>query len=354
MRRIIEWIVIAAAVILIVILLINNKSKKEAAIIKEGSRAYPVSVEAVRYAAISHDAKFIGTAEAFNDVKLLSETSGRVTEVMISDGDWVQLNMPLVQVDDELLKANYTLAEAAYEKAKLDLKRYENLLKEGNLSRNDYENARIGLKNAEAQYVMAKKHLNDTRITSPIDGILVERYVDVGSTVGPGTPVANIVDISKLKIKVNLPGSDLIRVKEKMPVIVTADVYPGRSFVGTVASISVKADDSHTYTVEIILNNEKSLLRAGMFVNVIFQFASDGKQLIISRKALVGSIKDPKVYVVKNNIARLRTIEVSGVTDEYMEVTRGITEGENVVVIGQTNLTDSAAVIVNSTAVSVE
>jgi len=284
----------------------------------------------------------------------LSETSGRVTEVLVSDGDRVKRNTPLVQVDDELLKANYILAEAAYEKAKLDLKRYENLLKEGNLSRNDYENARIGLKNADAQYVMAKKYLRDTRITSPIDGIVVKRYVNVGSTVGPGTPVANIVDISKLKIKVNLPESDVIRVKEEMPVIVASDLYPGKSLEGIVTSISVKADDSHTYTVEIIQNNEKNLLKAGMFVNLIFHFTSDGKQLIVSRKALVGSIKDPKVYVVENNIARLRTIEVSGVTDEYMEVTRGVSEGENVVVVGQTNLIDSAAVIVNRPAVSVE
>ena len=354
MRRVIEWIVITAAVFLIVILLINNKSKREAAIFKEGTRAYPVTVEAVKYVTVSHDANFIGTTEAFNDVKLLSETSGRVTEVMVEDGDRVKRNTPLVQVDNELLKANYTLAEAAYEKAKLDLKRYENLLKEGNLSRNDYENARISVKNAEAQYVMTKKHLADARITSPIDGIVVKRNVNVGSTVGPGTPIANIVDISKLKIKVNLPERDLIRVKEKMPVIVTSDVFQGRSFEGSVSSISVKADDSHTYTVEIILNNEKNLLKAGMFVNAIFHFTSNGKQLIVSRKALVGSIKEPKVYVVENNIARLRTIEVSGVTDEYMEVTRGITEGENVVVVGQTNLTDSAAVAVNRPAVSVE
>ena len=354
MRRVIEWTVIAAAAALIVILLINNKSKREAAIFKEGTRAYPVTVEAVKYAAVSHDASFIGTTEAFNDVKLLSETSGRVMEVMVEDGDRVTINTPLIQVDDELLKANYTLAEAAYEKAKLDLKRYENLLKEGNLSRSDYENARVSVKNAEAQYVMAKKHLADARITSPIDGIVVERNVNVGSTVGPGTSVANIVDISKLKIKVDLPESDVIRVKEKMPVIVTSDVFPGRSFEGSVSSISVKADDSHTYTVEIILNNEKNLLKAGMFVNAIFQFASDGEKLIVSRMALVGSIKDPKVYVVTNNIAQLRTIEVSGVTGEYMEVTRGITEGENVVVVGQTNLTDSAEVIVNSPAVSIE
>ncbi|HKI43896.1 MAG TPA: efflux RND transporter periplasmic adaptor subunit [Balneolales bacterium] len=354
MRRVIEWIVIAAAAILIVILLINNKSKREAAIVKEGATAYPVTVEMARYAAITHNAKFIGTTEAFNDVKLLSETSGRVTEVLVSDGDRVKRNTPLVQVDDELLKANYILAEATFEKAKLDLKRYENLLKEGNLSRNDYENARIGLKNADAQYVMAKKYLRDTRITSPIDGIVVKRYVNVGSTVGPGTPVANIVDISKLKIKVNLPESDVIRVKEEMPVIVASDLYPGKSLEGIVTSISVKADDSHTYTVEIIQNNEKNLLKAGMFVNLIFHFTSDGKQLIVSRKALVGSIKDPKVYVVENNIARLRTIEVSGVTDEYMEVTRGVSEGENVVVVGQTNLIDSAAVIVNRPAVSVE
>lgn len=354
MRRIIEWIIIAAAVVLIVVLLINNRSKREAAIIKEGTRVFAVTVESARYAKLSHDEKFIGTTVAINDIQLLSETSGKVTEVLAEDGEHVTRNTTIVQVDDDLLKANYTLAEATFEKVKLDLDRYGTLFKEGNISRNDYENVRISLKNAEAQYVMARKYLQNARISSPIDGILVRRYVNVGSTVGPGTPVANIVDISRLKIKVSLPESDVIKVKDGMQVTITSEIYPGRTYEGTVSSVSVKAGESHTYTVEILLDNHEQLLKAGMFVNAIFHFTSEKKQLVIPMTALVGSMKDPKVYIVRNNIACLRSIRISGVTDEYMEVISGLSEGENVVVVGQTNLSDSAEVNVNRPAPNVE
>lgn len=331
-----------------VTILLNNKNNLESKIIKDEITAFPVTVEKAHYKKLNQEFKYVATTQAFNDIDLISETQGRVLDVKVENGNYVSKGSVIAQVDDELLRANFKLAESSYEKAKRDLERYETLFKENNISVSDLENARIGLKNAEAQFIIANKYLDNARITSPINGIISTRYINVGSTLAAGAPIANIVDISRLKVSVPIPERVIKKVKKNQNILITSDLYSGKSFTATVTNVGVKADASHNYTVEALLNNSASLFNAGMFVYAGFNFNGEENALVIPRDALVGSIKDPKVFVVEKNIVVLKQISVSGVVGESIHVLSGINAGDKVVLSGQNNLEDGVTVFEKS------
>ncbi|MFZ4621446.1 MAG: efflux RND transporter periplasmic adaptor subunit [Bacteroidota bacterium] len=291
----------------------------------------------------------VGTITANNDVAIISETQGRVVKVYTEVGDYKKAGSVLVEVDSELKEAAYKAAKVSYEKAKNDLTRFEELYKEKSISDSQMEQARWAFQTAEAQYIVARRQLSDTKITTPISGIVTARNVNIGSFVQgapQSTVVANVVDISKLKVKLNIAEKDVFRLKAGSKVEITTDVFPNTAFTGTITTISAKGDEAHTYPVEVVMDNSKQQLKAGMFAHITFNPQSSSNALVIPREAIVGSMKDAKVYVVKNNVASLRSVTVGKSFGISVEVLKGLNEGESVVVNGQNNLKDNASVVV--------
>jgi RND family efflux transporter MFP subunit len=250
-------------------------------------------------------------------------------------------------VDDELKQAALTAAEVNYEKAKRDYERYQALLKKNTITVAQLDASRLAFKSAESQYTVARRQFTDTRITTPIAGYVTARPVDIGAMVQPGMTIANVVDITTLKVRLNVAERDVFKLKEGDRVEVTTEVYSGVRFDGKIQSIASKGDEAHTYPVEVVLQNSKAHpLKAGMFGRVAFSSVNVEASLTIPRDALVGSIKEPKVFVVDSTIARLRSIVVGGISGETLSVTAGLREGERVVVNGQNNLQDSTSVSV--------
>ena len=128
----------------------------------------------------------------------------------------------------------------------------------------------------------------------------------------------------------------------------TSDLFPRTTFAGTVYTISSKGDDGHTYPVEVLLNNPGQQLKAGMFVTVTFKPRGSAPLLIVPREALVGSLQDAKLYVVKDNIAKLRSVTVGNQQGTNITIASGIQEGEAVVTDGQDNLSDNVQVVVRN------
>jgi RND family efflux transporter MFP subunit len=312
--------------------------------------SYSVSVVKAMKKDVTDSFSQVGTIAAYNDVAVVSETSGRIVRVNAEVGDYKPAGSVLVEVDSELREAAYKAANVSYEKAKKDLERYEALYKEGSISDSQIEQARWSYQAAESQYIVARRQLSDTKITTPISGIVTARNVNIGSMVmgaPQATVVANVVDISRLKVKVNVAEKDVIRLKVGEKVDVTTDVFPGFVFTGTIFSISSKGDEGHTYPVEVVLNNSKQQIKAGMFGRVIFSSKSSESVLVIPREAIIGSLKDAQVYTVVNNTAaKLRSIVAGKEFGTNVEVIGGLNEGEVVVVNGQNNLKDDASVII--------
>lgn len=347
------WKVISIATVLVIVvvsILFINKKKMSTASVGGIKDVYYVKVEKAARKNLTESLSLVGTVTANNDVNIISETSGKVTAVFAKVGNFKQAGSILFQVDDELRKAALMSAEANYEKSKKDFERYQQLYKEKSASDSQFDQIKLVLSLAEAQYIVAKRQFNDTQIKTPISGYVTARYVDVGSALqGPPQPtvVANIVDISRLKVKLNVAEKDAFTLKTNDLVSVTVDVYPGKVFKGKIESIGLKGDEAHTYPVEIIIVNERdNPLKAGMFARVEFTSLNDRNSIVIPRESLIGSIKQPQVFVVENGIAKLRGITVGNESGTFVEVLQGLMVGQEVVVNGQNNIVENTPVTV--------
>jgi RND family efflux transporter MFP subunit len=336
-----------AVLALIVVTLMNNKAKSAAKIREDIITASPVTVAAVEKTGMTESVSLVGTTAPARDVMVLSEVSGRILSAPVRQGSSVGAGATLFTVDDEVRGTNLQTAQANYDKAAKDLQRFEALLKEGATTAMTVDGYRLAFKNAESQLAIAKRSVADTRITAPIGGIVTTRLLDAGAVVNPGTPVANIVDISTLKVKVNVSERDAFRLRVGDKVTVTTDVYPGFKFIGRVESIAAKGDEAHTYPTEIMIsNNQQNPLKAGMFMRVSFEDQAAAPSLVIPREALVGSVREPQVYVVNGKKAELRNIIVGAEVGGKLQVLQGLNEGEKVVVNGQNNLQNGVEVSV--------
>jgi len=346
-----NWKAIVAVVVVIgVIVTILAINKKKLAANTSGGIdiTYYVSVENVSKKNLTSQLSLTGTIYANNDVNILSETSGKVTEVFAKVGDFKQAGSVLVQVDDELRKAAYISAEANWTKAKNDLERFQKLFQDKSVSDTQLEQVKVGAAMAEANYIVAKRQLEDTKVKTPISGYITSRPVDVG-TMLQGAPqptfVANVVDISRVKVKLNISEYDAVVLKAGDQVKVIADVYHNIIFNGRIEYISNKSDEARTYPVEISISNQGSAkLKAGMFVRAEFSSLRDRDAIVIPRSALVGSIKNPQVFVVENGAAKLKNLTLGTESGTEVQVIGGLNVGEVLVVNGQNNLVDNTKV----------
>lgn len=337
-------VVILAAIIAV---LFYNKEKMKANTSNLKFDSYPVTVAVVEKKQISKNLELVGTIEANNDVSIVAEAQGRVVKINAEVGDYKPAGSVLIQIDDELKLAAMNAARVNYEKTKKDYERFQALYKGNSVTDSQLENTKLAYQSAEAQYITAKRQFEDTKVTTPISGIVTSRLVDIGSYVKMNSPVANVVDISRLKARVNVAESDVFKMKAGDKVEVTTEVYPGIKFAGRIATISSKGDEAHTYPVEINLPNSKeNPLKAGMFATISFISVSNNDVLLIPREALLGSIKNPRVYVVDNNTAKLTGLVIGNSYDKYLQVMNGVKEGQQVVINGQNNLSDNQKVTI--------
>jgi RND family efflux transporter MFP subunit len=347
LRKILVVVGTVAVIAGIIGILQNNKAKSDARRHTDVLTQIPVSITTVEKKIIDDNLSLTGSIAANSDVLVVSETQGRITSVNVRVGQQVGAGTVLCQVDDEYKRAALLAAEAAYDKAKKDFDRFQALAKDGSVTAAQLDGGLLALRSAEAQAITARRQLKDTRVTAPIAGLVSAKMVEQGATLAPGSPVANLVDVSSLKVKLSLAERDAFRIKVGEKVKITTDVYPGVSFTGTVENISAKADDAHTYPAEIRVQNSKTNpLRAGMFARVGFATASNEPQVVVPREALVGSVRDAQVYVIEGDVAHLRPIVVGAEIDGMLTVVSGVRDGEHVVVNGQNNLRDGASVVI--------
>ena len=162
--------------------------------------------------------------------------------------------------------------------------------------------------------------------------------------VGIGTPVFEITDISKLKLTVSVPERDIQNFVLNQQVSVNVDVFPGKSFSGKVSLIGIQADKMHNFKVQVLVANTNKELRSGMFATARLLSSNSVTVLSVPRKALVGSTKNPAVYLIKNGKATL-TYFTAGTSDgDYIEVINGITKDDRIILKGQVNLTAGSPV----------
>ena len=287
---------------------------------------------------------FLGTFEAVRQNTIGSDANGKIIKLNVEEGDKVSQGQIIAKVDDEMLQLQLQNAEVSIEGQKNDDGRYSNLAKENAVSGVQVEKTKLGLRSAEIQKRQIQKQLKSTNITAPFSGVITKKMVDLGSVIGAGSPLVEITDISSLKLTVSVPERDILKFKLNQEVSVSADIYGKRMFDGKVTNVSVQADKSHNFKVQITVKNAQQELMAGMYGSVSLSNSKSITALSIPRKALVGSSKNPQVYVIKNGKSILTSFNAGTSDGEFIEVVDGLSKSDQIIIKGQVNLQNNSNV----------
>lgn len=345
-KRIITIAIVAVLLVgLTIMKLLSNKAAAEKKIyIHDSEAAVLVDATAPQMHTFESAFTYLGIFEPIRQNTIGSDAQGKIVRLSVEEGDAVSQGQVLAKVDDEMLQLQLENAEISIEEKDSDNKRYSNLSKDNAVPEMQVEKIRLGLRSAEVQKKQLQKQLRSTNISAPFAGVITKKMVDLGSVIGGGSPLFEITDISSLKLTVSVPERDILKFKLGQTVSVRADIYGGRSFDGKVVNIGVQADRTHNFKIQITVKNASRELLAGMYGSVNLQNTSSVRALAIPRKALVGSSKNPQVYVIRNGKAILTAFNAGTSDGEFIEVISGISKSDRIVVKGQVNLQNKSNV----------
>jgi membrane fusion protein, multidrug efflux system len=345
-KTIITIVIIIAALGVIGYILNNNKKENKAKtdIVAEKNAAVSVKVAPVKTEEVSLSFVANGNFEPIQELTFSAEKSGKVISVLAKEGDYVRVGQTLLTVRGDVINVSAQQAQAVYQNAKADYARYENAFKTGGVTKQQLDQAKLALTNAQSSLTQANINVGDTKVKAPINGFINKKYIEPGSILAgmPATALFDIVNVSKLKLKVTVNESQVASLKVGNTVNITASVYPDKAFSGKITFIAAKADESLNFPVEIeITNNSDNDLKAGMYGTANFGSKQQKQNLmVVPRNAFVGSVSSNEIFVVEKGIAKLRKVTAGRILGDQVEIINGLTEGETVIVTGQINLQD--------------
>ncbi len=301
-----------------------------------------VTVVKVERGTISLPLSVSGTINARpnQDVRVTSLVAGRISQMLVAEGDAVKKDQVLAKIEDKPYRDQLQQAEAAQQlataqlaNARLARQREETLFDRGISARKDLEDARTqekvgeaAVRQAEAAVALARLQLARTEVRSPLAGTVVKRLQSAGEAVD-GTaaqPIFQVANLSSVELFGNVPAEYLGRIRVGQKMEVTSGAIPGAKWEGRVVAVSPAVDAATNMgLVRIELPNPGARLRYGMYLTVELPVETHENALVVPQNA-----------VYRNEEGNTLVYKVKGDTVSAVPVTRGIQEGDRVEVMG--------------------
>lgn len=312
------------------------------------------------------------------EVKLTTEEIGKVTEVLVEEGDRVHSGQLVLRIDDELFRASVEQNEATvrlqeiaiqrqelrvenlraqwnrkkelYERGLLDQDTFDLATNELGIAEIDIRSNRESLSQARAQLVQAQDRLSKTRAYSPINGIVTSLDIKVGETAIssttniPGSSLMTIANPESIHTEVNVDEADIANIAVGQRALVYAVAYPNRPIEGSVDSIAISAKVAEgaqglSFAVKIALKDTNDILlrpgmtcRAEIFTEVKSGITAVPIQAVVVDENPARNRAEYYVFAVRDERARRVPVEIGLSDDTYQEITGEIELGDQIVI----------------------
>lgn len=305
-----------------------------------------------------------GAVEA-NDDATLSAQSGGTIESLVRLGSRVAKGNVLARLDSELVLATLEQARAQLEVARAQyaladglFRRQEPLYRDSIISDLEFDNVRsqriqaqAEVSRTEATVRQVEKQLENTRITAPFGGTVEQHFVEEGEQVLPGSPVLRLVNTRRIRIAAGVPERYAGEVVAGNPVRVRFQAAGIEERTGTVGFASQVVDpDNRTFRVEVNLSNEDGRLKPAMIANLQITRARLEDRLVVPQTAVLRDENAQSVFVVTRTDgtarAERRTVTTGASFGGRVVIESGLEPGDEVIVVGQTIVTEGDQVIV--------
>ena len=286
-----------------------------------------------------------GIVESWESVTIKAEVTGRITEILKDEGDFVKKGDVIARIDNREYVAAVKEAKANVDKAESDLERNKELFKKKVISQSKYDSIVAPALSAEAKFDKAKLNLDRTEIKASFDGVINKRYIQLGALVSSGTSIVDILDISKVRVNVFIPERDVRKVAklEKAKIFVNDD--KDISMTGTKIFLSQEpTDGAQAYNFQMKVDNSDGILRPGMFVESEIIRGVKENAIVLPIYAVIPVGNHAFCYVEEDGVARIREVKTGIISGDKIEVVSGLSSSDNVVIKGQRQLEDGELV----------
>ena len=322
--------------------------------------ARPVLVAPVESLRIEDRIEATGELRAQNAAAVAAQVGGQITKLVRDEGVAAAAGDIVIEIDPERrdlelrnARAMLTQADAQASEAERDLTRIEKLHAEGVAADAKLDSVRTKLRLARsnrdaagAQLGMAERGARDSTVRAPFAGVVARRYVSEGEFVQPGQKLFDLVALDPIEVEFTLPERDSSRVVMGQPVAVRVAPFPDQVFQAEVSVIAPTIDPlTRTLRVKARISNADGRLRPGLFARADLGVAVREGVAMIPEEAVLQRADGAVAYrVVEGTRAERRKIEVGVIREGRVEVSEGLAVGDLVVVRGQDQLVDGAAV----------
>jgi RND family efflux transporter MFP subunit len=361
-----------------------------------GPQSISVSTTTVVERSARRSLDVVGSLEAQDDVTVSSQSSGNLEEILVDVGTPIRKGQVIGRIDQRELKLKAAQAEAtlrqaearlgitrgeridpqkqpdvrqafsAMERARNDLTAAQTLVNSGNISKQHYDIAQKTFEQAEARYqaamenvrnleaileekraalAISQEHLGDAAVLSPITGVVKQKLASKGEYLQPGTPIATIVQINPLRLRLEIPEMVAARITKGQVVTLKVDTFPDREFKGRIARINPSVDEKNRSLIaEAEVPNDNALLKPGMFARARIASEVEVATLMVPDKAVVSLAGVDKVFVVEGDQAVERQVKLGTRDGSLIEVIDGVKAGDRVITSNTDQLHNGKAV----------
>jgi HlyD family secretion protein len=336
----------------------------------------PLTVELAKVyrTPLAQEITVVGNLIGEATVSVVPRTAGRLQDVTVKLGDRVNRGQRIAKIEDFEIVEQVKQAEAAQEVAMATIRQREadlqlaetnversrslferQLLPKQTLDDNEarYQAALAQLDLARAQNTQSKARLDELRInlantviTSPVTGFVAKRNADPGAFVSQQAPVADVVDITSVRLVANVVEKDLKELESGNNASVEVDAFPGEKFSGRIARVSPVLDPAtRTAPLEIEIPNPTFRLKPGMYARVGITTEIKKEALVLPSSAVVDLGGRRGIFQLQNDVAVFRTVQVGSEQGLIVEILAGLKEGDEVISTGAGALRDGDRVV---------
>ncbi|HEB55865.1 MAG TPA: efflux RND transporter periplasmic adaptor subunit [Gammaproteobacteria bacterium] len=291
----------------------------------------------------------VASLKSIQGASLSPQSAGTVTGLFFDSGDLVKKGQLLLQLNDNVARAQLASAQARLVNAGQARDRQKDLIKRHAVSQASLDKAVANFREAKAAVQQAQAVLTDLQLRAPFDGHLGIREVALGQYVAPGTSVTRIEQWNPLRVIFSLPQREITRIKIGNPVHLRVKGFGNKGFDGKVSAIDARVDPkTRDIQIEARINNPDEHLRSGMY-GVAEIILKQGEQVLaVPQTAITFKSYGAYLYIIEQqqgaDVALARSVKTGRQHQGYVAITQGLKTGEQVVIAGQVKLHNGAGV----------
>ncbi|MEI7637615.1 MAG: efflux RND transporter periplasmic adaptor subunit [Syntrophus sp. (in: bacteria)] len=343
--------------ILSFLLVYTGCGKKEEKGVQE--RTFNVRAVTVEKRALRPFVEAVGTLKANEEVIVSSEIDGILKRITVTEGSKVSRGALIAEVNEtdyrlEVKRAEASLrqTEASLANSKLEYERKDALYKEQLVTRQQFDDitARLALADgdvdrAKSALALAREKLSKTNIYAPIAGSVKEKRTTAGDYVRNGMPLVYLIQTDPIKLGFSVIERDVGKIKVGQDVQFRVDSFPDQEFRGILKNIYPHLEEkTRSLQAEAIVTNPQQLLKPGLFARVILFTGLARDVVVVPITSLLYEGTSVKAFVVENGQAKEKPVKTGQKYGEFMEIMEGLQGGEQLVTVGQNNLSQGVKV----------